>query len=186
MTSTSPRPGTLTLILLSALAVLPVNMFLPSLPAIAAEFGSDYGTISLTVAGYAFGAAILQLLMGPLSDRLGRRPVLLLALAVFVLASISCALATNVWSFLVSRLAQATVIACYSVSLAAIRDAYPEREAASLIGYVAVAWSIAPMLGPVIGGALDQLLGWRANLWLLAILGSVDILPEPVRATACW
>ena len=179
MTLPASPPRLLTLILLSALAVLPVNMFLPSLPHIAREFQSDYGAANLAIAGYAAAAAILQLVMGPLSDRFGRRPVLLLALIVFVLASIGCALATNIWSFLLYRLTQATVIACYSVSLAVIRDCYPEQKAASLIGYVAMAWSLAPMLGPVIGGALDQAFGWRANLWVLATLGSAVLL-------SCW
>ena len=94
----SPRLSTL--ILLSALAILPINFFLPSLPRMAAEFGVDYGLIGLSLAAYAIVSACLQLVVGPLSDRFGRRPVILGALAIFVAATLGCALAPDAWTFL--------------------------------------------------------------------------------------
>ncbi|MGD9507976.1 MAG: MFS transporter [Geminicoccaceae bacterium] len=159
------KPTLLTLIVLSAVAVLPVSMFPPSLPGIARAFEVDYAIVNLAVAGYAWTAAAMQLVMGPLSDRFGRRPVLLASLAAFALASLGCAMAPGVGSFLAFRLLQAVVIAGYSVSLAVIRDCWDEREAASVIGYVSVGWALAPMLGPVLGGLLDGLFGWRAIFW---------------------
>src|SRR3546814_12834722 len=83
-------PHLATVILLSALAVISVNMFVPSLPGIAAEFQAAYGLVNLSVAGYAAMTAALQLIMGPLSDRFGRRPVILATLAVFIAASLGC------------------------------------------------------------------------------------------------
>lgn len=165
------RPTLRTLIALSAVAVLPVSMFPPSLPGIAKAFEVDYGVGNMAVAGYAWVAAAVQLVMGPLSDRFGRRPVLLAALGVFTVASVGCAMAIGVGSFLAFRLLQAVVISGYSVSLAIIRDSWDEREAASVIGYVSVGWALAPMLGPVFGGLLDGLFGWRAIFWTLAVFG---------------
>lgn len=176
----APTPPRLTtLILLAALSVLPVNMFVPSLANIAATFRVDYAVAALAVAGYATGTATLQLFMGPLSDRVGRRPVLLVALAVFAGASVGCALAPDIRVFLGFRLLQGVIIAGYVVSMAVIRDITRPERVASLIGYVATAWAIAPMLGPTLGGALDALFGWRASFWTFAGLG--------VAALAlCW
>ncbi|WP_340115234.1 Bcr/CflA family efflux MFS transporter [Pelagibius sp. 7325] len=164
-------PHLATLILLSALAVLSLNMFLPSLAHIAGDFGADYGLVNLSIAGYAGMTALLQLVMGPLSDRFGRRPVILAALAIFILASLGCAFATDVWTFLACRLLQAAIIAGYSVSLAVIRDTAEAEKAASLMGYVAMGWAVAPMLGPLFGGALEEFFGWRASFWAFTGFG---------------
>jgi Bcr/CflA subfamily drug resistance transporter len=158
-------PRLFTLVLLSGLSVVSLNMFLPSLSNIAEEFQADYAFVNLSIAGYAGMTAVLQLVMGPLSDRFGRRPVVLAALVIFVLASLGCLLATDIWTFLVFRMMQGAIISGYAVSLAIIRDSAPAQKAASLMGYVAMAWAVAPMLGPMFGGALDELFGWRASFW---------------------
>ena len=87
-------PHIVTLILLAGLSVLSLNMFLPSLSNMAADFQADYAVVSLSIAGYLAITAVLQLIMGPLSDRFGRRPVLLTGLTIFTLASLVCALTT--------------------------------------------------------------------------------------------
>ncbi len=161
--SANTPPKLFTLVLLSGLSVVSLNMFLPSLSNIADEFQADYALVNLSIAGYAGMAAVMQLVMGPLSDRLGRRPVLLAGLVIFSLASLGCLLATNIWSFLLFRMMQSVIISGYAVSLAVIRDSAPEQKAASLMGYLAMAWAVAPMLGPMFGGALDELFGWRAS-----------------------
>ena len=166
-----PAPHLLTLILLSALCILPINIFLPSLPQMAAEFGVPYGTVSLALAAYAAMSAGLQIVVAPLSDRFGRRPVILLCLAIFVLASIGCAIAPDVWSFLALRMLQAAIAPAFAVSLAIIRDTTGKAQAASRIGYVSMAWAVAPMLGPSLGGLLDQGFGWRTSFWFLALCG---------------
>ena len=165
----SPRLSIL--IALSALAILPLNMFVPSLPNIARDFDADFALVNLAVAGYAIATAVAHLISGALSDRFGRKPVALVALAIFTLASIGCSLATDIVTFLACRMLQATVIAGYAVSLAAIRDTSDEGGAASRIGYVSSAWAVAPMLGPTVGGLLDSAFGWRANFVAFALLG---------------
>ncbi len=164
-------PSMLTLILLTWLSVLSLNMFLPSLASMAVFFQADYAIVSLSLAGYLGVTAILQLIMGPLSDRYGRRPILLAALTIFTVASLACALSTDIWVFLAFRMLQGAIISGWVLSLAVIRDTVPEKEAASRIGYVAMAMAIAPMLGPIAGGALDELFGWRSNFFAYAGAG---------------
>ncbi len=176
---TRTPPRLITLILLASLSVMSLNMFLPSLPNIAAEFEADYTLVTLSIAGYAGLTAALQLILGPLSDRYGRRPVLLSGVGIFLLASLGCAHATDIHTFLAFRVLQCAITVGWIVSLAAIRDTSGEREAASLIGYVSMAMAIGPMLGPMIGGTLDQLAGWRASFWAYAGAGLVVFL-------LCW
>jgi len=164
-------PSLLTLILLSSLSIVSLNLFLPSLPNMARDFDTDYATVSLAIAGYSAVAAVLLLVVGPLSDRYGRRPVILIGLAVFCVASLGCLLATDIVTFLCFRMLQAAIIAGFAVSRAAISDTAAAGKAASLMGYLAMAWAIAPMLGPVVGGVLDELFGWRASFLAFLTLG---------------
>lgn len=160
--ATSP-PRLVTLILLTGLSTLSLNMFLPSLANIANSFAADYGLVSLSIAGYLAVTSVLQLVAGPLSDRFGRRPVLLIGLVIFLIASLGCLFSTTIWAFLVFRMLQAAVISGAVLSSAIIRDTVPAQKAVSLLGYVNMAMAIAPMLGPMIGGTLDEFFGWRAN-----------------------
>jgi DHA1 family bicyclomycin/chloramphenicol resistance-like MFS transporter len=89
-------PILITLVLLTALSVLSLNMFLPSLSHMAADFGIDYALMTLSIGGYLGIEAMLMLVLGPLSDRFGRRPVLLAALAIFTVASLVCAMTSNI------------------------------------------------------------------------------------------
>ena len=164
-------PRFLTLVLLTGLSVLSLNMFLPSLPSIAKELQADYALVSLSIGGYLGATAVVQLIAGPLSDRFGRRPVLLVCLVVFILASLVCALAANIWVFLAFRILQGAIVAGYTISYAVIRDTSSEREAASLMGYVSMAMAVAPMLGPMVGGGLDELFGWRASFFAYLLAG---------------
>ena len=154
-------------------------MFLPSLANIAKDFQTDYSLISLAVAGYLAATAIIQVIIGPLSDRLGRRPVLLGALLIFTFASFVCAIAPDIWTFLVFRMLQGSVIAGYALSLAIVRDTTSERRAAGLIGYISMAMALAPMLGPMLGGILDAAFGWRANFIFYCTSGAVLL-------ALCW
>ncbi len=176
MRAAQSPPTLITLIFATALSVLTLNMFLPSLAHMSEDFGVDYGLMNVAVAGYLFVSAVLQLIVGPLSDRYGRRPVLLIAMVIFVAASIGCVLAESIWVFLSFRLIQAAVVAGPVLSSASIRDRYPPNEAASKLGYVAMAMALAPMLGPMLGGALDMLFGWRAGFVLYSLLGAGVLL----------
>jgi Bcr/CflA subfamily drug resistance transporter len=171
MPNSSASPRLSTLIYLSALAILPINFFLPSLPQMAAEFGVDYGVMALSLPAYAIVSACLQLVLGPLSDRFGRRPIILGALVIFVAATLGCTIAPDARTFLACRMAQAVIGPTYGVSLAVIRDTTSREQAAGRFGYLAMAWAVAPMLGPTVGGLLDQAFGWRMSFATLALLG---------------
>ncbi len=166
-------PRLLRLILLSGLSVVTLNLFVASLSNIAAEFRADYALVNLSIAGYAGMTAILHLIIGPMSDRFGRRPVILAGLVIFTLASFGCLLANGIWSFLFFRLLQGAIVSGWVISNAIVRDTVPARDAASLIGYLAMAWAVAPMLGPMVGGLLDELFGWRASFVAFVALGVV-------------
>ncbi|MFT4181287.1 MAG: multidrug effflux MFS transporter [Rhizobium sp.] len=168
---TAAPPRLTTLILLSALAVLPVNMILPSLPKIAAAFQADIALVNLSVAGYSLVTAFLEIIGGAISDRFGRRPVVLISLSIFIVASIGCVLAPDIGTFLLFRALQAGIGPCYSVALVVIKETSDDRQAASKFGYLAMGWALAPMVGPLLGGSLDELFGWQASFVTLAILG---------------
>ena len=171
MSTDRTPPHLATLVLPTALSVLSLNMFLPSLASIADDFETSNSTVSLAVGGYLAVTAVVQLIAGPLSDRIGRRPVMLGALLIFSAASLVCALANDIWVFLAFRMLQAGTIAGYAVSLAIVRDTTTEQRAAGLIGYITMAMAIAPMLGPMLGGVLDATFGWRANFYFYAMSG---------------
>jgi Bcr/CflA subfamily drug resistance transporter len=176
----SAPPKLFTLVLLSGLSVVSLNMFLPSLSNIAAEFQTSYRLLaSVSIAGYAAMTTVLQLLIGPLSDRVGRRPVVLVSLVIFVVASLGCLLALDVWAFLLFRTMQAAIVSGFALSRVIIRDTEPAQKAASLMGYLSIAWAIAPMLAPMLGGAFDQLFGWRANFWAFLGFGAAVLV-------LCW
>jgi len=176
---TSAPPRLITLVLLAALSTLSLNLFLPSLTNIALDFQADYALVSLSIAGYLAVTAVLQLVIGPMSDRFGRRPVLLCGLACFVVGSLGCLLANDIYYFLLFRALQAGVISGWVLAMAMIRDTHNEGEAASLIGYVAMSMAIAPMLGPMVGGLLDEFFGWRASFVLYSVMGIALLL-------LCW
>ncbi len=178
-TSESKPPSIVTLVLLCALTALSLNMFLPSIVEISQEFATSYAVIGAAIAAYLGFTAVLQLVLGPLSDRYGRRPVLLTCIAIFTLASAGCWLATDVWQFMVFRMLQGFIIGAWAISMAIIRDNYPPAKAASMMGYVAMAMAIAPMTGPMLGGILAEIFNWRANFLLYLILGCLIWL-------ICW
>ena len=176
MTQPAYRPRLIILILLTAVSTLSLNMFTPSLANIAADFEASWAMVNIAIAGYLAVVALLQLFVGPLSDRYGRRPVLLVSLVVFVVASFGCLMATTIESFLVFRMFQTTVYAGWVLSMAMVRDTSDQREAATLISLISMAMAIAPMMGPLIGGSLDLFFGWRANFALYLGLGAFLLL----------
>ncbi len=168
--ATTP-PHVATLVALSSIAALAMNVFLPSLPAMTAYFGTDYAVMQLSVSLYLAVNAVLQLFVGAISDRYGRRPVMLGALVVFILATIGTLLATSAAVFLVFRMLQASVVAGIVLARASIRDVMGEAEAASRIGYVTMGMALVPMIAPAIGGLLDEIFGWRGAFGLMLLAG---------------
>ncbi len=165
-------PHVLTLVAMTAIAALNMNMVLPSLPSLAAYFDTGYSVVALTVSAYLALTAVLQLVIGPLSDRYGRRPVLLFSFAVFLVATLGCMLAPNIWVLLAFRLMQAAVASALALSRAIVRDLVGPDKAASMIGYITMGMSLAPMVGPMIGGFLDEHFGWQSVFLLTLVAGA--------------
>ena len=165
-------PHIFTLVALTGVSVMSLNMFLPSLPSIARDFEVSYVTASWSIAGYLGLTAVLQLVMGPLSDLVGRRPVMLWGLFVFALASVGCALSESFGWFLFFRLAQGAIASCMTLGRAVVRDLFPPQLAAAKLGLIGMAMAIAPMMGPLLGGMLDEALGWRSVFWAFAVMGA--------------
>ncbi len=164
-------PSILTLVAITGVAALNMNIVLPALPALAAHYDASYGVIALSISAYLALTAVLQLLMGPLSDRFGRRPVILGSLAIFLVATVGCLFAPTVKSFLFFRLLQAAVASGIALSRAIVRDMVPADAAASQIGYVTMGMSLMPMIGPMIGGALVETMGWQAVFGVSLAMG---------------
>ncbi len=165
-------PHITTLILMAGLAALSLNVFLPSLPSMALHFGVPYPAMQLSVSLYLATTAVLQLFIGPISDRFGRRRIMLATTAIFLIASLGALYAPNFTVFMAFRLLQAAIATAFMVSRAVVRDMVGQDQAASMIGYVTMGMSIVPMIGPVIGGQLDEWFGWRASFWVMAAGGA--------------
>lgn len=165
-------PALTTLYLLAATSTLTLNMIVPSLANIARDLNTDYAVISLALGGYLAMTALVELVIGPLADRIGRRPVLLGALTIFAVASLGGAMATSEVAFLTFRMLQAGVISGFILSLAIVRDTTEGPGVARLLGKISMAMALAPMLGPMLGSVLDTAFGWRAIFLLYFLLGS--------------
>lgn len=164
-------PHVTTLVLVASVSALNMNIFLPSIPGMTAYFHTDYALMQLVISAYLGVTALLQLLIGPLSDRYGRRVVLLSGLGIFLLATLGTLLSTNVYVFLGFRMAQATVASGMVLSRAIVRDMFPPNEAASKIGYITMGMTLVPMVGPILGGYLEQAFGWQASFGLVLAFG---------------
>ncbi|MCB2094985.1 MAG: multidrug effflux MFS transporter [Rhodobacteraceae bacterium] len=166
-------PHISTLIVLTGLGAMSMNVFLPSLPGMAAYFSADYALMQLSISLYLAVNAVLQLFIGPVSDRYGRRPVLLASLALFCLATTGCILAPSAGIFLAFRMAQGVIVAGLVLGRAVVRDMVPQEQAASMIGYVTMGMAVVPMISPAVGGLLDQAFGWHSTFILLLVAGLV-------------
>ena len=168
-------PHIATLILLSGLPALSMTLFLPSLPNMTEHFQTDYRVMQLSVATYLLFNAVLQVVVGPISDFFGRRLIILWSTFLFIIATLGCMFAPTVEVFLFFRMSQAVIVAGMVLSRAIVRDLYPAREAASMIGYVTMGMAVAPMLGPMIGGFLDEAFGWKASFSLFLLIGGLTL-----------
>lgn len=164
-------PHISTLILLAGNSALSLNLFLPSLPGMAVYFDTEYRLIQLSVALYLVMNAGLQVIIGPISDKFGRRTMLLWALTFYCLATLGCVFAPNVTFFLIMRMLQAVIAVAMVLSRAIVGDIYSKDRAASMLGYVTMGMAVIPMIAPAIGGIMEELFGWKANFWLLSGFG---------------
>lgn len=193
MTSTSTRPSLtppllVLLALLSAFTPLSIDMYLPALPVIAVDLHGTAGDIQLTLSSFMIAFGVGQIFYGPAGDRFGRRPVILVGLAIYVVTSVGCAFAVEAGHLVGLRFLQG-LAACGGVVLARtmVRDLAEKDQAARAMSLMMACTSIAPMLAPLIGGQILWFLGWRAIFWVLALIGFVALalayirLPETLR-----
>ena len=158
---------------MTSIGPLSLNILTPAMPGLIVSFGADAGTVQLTLSLYLLGMAISQLVLGPLSDRFGRRPVMLAGLVLTVVASFAALMTTSITGLIVSRTVQAFgATAGIVIGRAVIRDLYDRDRAASMIGWVTMAMVVAPMIAPLIGGALDTAYGWKAIFLLVGLFAA--------------
>ncbi len=189
------RPNTfaLTALLaaLTAVGPLTTDMYLPSLPQIARALGASTAQVQFTISSYLIGFAIGQIVYGPFSDRHGRKPVLLAAVAVYCVATLGCALSTSIEMLIVARLIQAVGGSGGIVlARAIVRDLYSGARAGRELSVMASVMALAPVIAPIIGGTLQTVFGWQATFILLALSGLAGIaliywlLPETLGKRA--
>lgn len=169
-------PHILTLVIATSVSALATNVFLPSLPGIARHFEADYALAQLTVSIYLAATAVLQLGIGPASDRFGRRPVMLVCLGIFVLGSLAAIFAPTIEFLLAGRILQAFSAAGMVLARAIVRDTVASDQAASRIGYITMGMAMVPMAAPMIGGLLDEIYDWRAAFVMMLVFGLIAFL----------
>jgi DHA1 family bicyclomycin/chloramphenicol resistance-like MFS transporter len=173
---------------LVAIAPLSTDMYLPAMPTLAVYFGASTAQVQLTLSVYLVGFACAQLILGPLSDRFGRRPVLIGGIFLFTVASVACAMAGSISVLILARFVQA-IGACAgaAVGRAVVRDIHDTKDAARLLAHMGTAMATAPLVAPLIGGQLTTRFGWQTNFIALMIIGIVLLgltvlrLPETIR-----
>jgi DHA1 family bicyclomycin/chloramphenicol resistance-like MFS transporter len=186
------RPGTfaLTALLaaLTAVGPLSTDMYLPSLPDIARALGASTPQVQLTISAYLIGFACGQILYGPISDRHGRKPVLLAAVALFCAATVVCMLATSIEMLIVARIAQALGgSGAVVLTRAIVRDLYSGARAGRELSLIGSVMALAPVLAPIGGGALQTAFGWQSIFVVLAAAGVAGLgvvwtlLPETLQ-----
>lgn len=156
--------------LLAMLMPLSIDMYLPALPVISAQFGVPAGSAQMTLSTYILGFALGQLLYGPMADSLGRKPVILGGTLVFAAAAVACALAQTIDHLIIMRFLHGLAAAAASVVINALmRDIYPKEEFSRMMSFVMLVTTIAPLVAPMAGGAVLVWFSWHAIFWILAL-----------------
>lgn len=154
-----------------------IDIYLPSLPTMVHELGTTATAIQLSLTAYLIGFSFSQLIYGPLADRHGRRPILLIGLSIFLVGSILCVFATTTDIFFIARLIQGLGVGSASMMSRAIsRDVFEGKQLAKVSAYVAMAWGVVPMAAPLMGSYIQAYLGWHYNFVLLSIIGAVSVI----------
>lgn len=173
------------ILFVSALGPFASDSYLPSLPAMAREFGSSASAMQLTITLYLFGVSFSQLVYGPLSDRYGRRPIILIGLSIALLGSTLCVFATSAFTLILARLIQGIGMGVSnSLFRAVMRDTFSGSRLAKIASYTGMIFSIAPAAAPVIGGYLQANFGWESNFIFITALSGASwlsiwyLLPE--------
>ena len=159
---------------LGTLGPFSIDTYLPAFSGIATSLGATPAQMQQTLSAYLFGFALMNLFHGALSDRFGRRPVVLIGLVAFTLASLGCALSETIGQLVAFRALQGlSAGAGVVVSRAVIRDMFPPEEAQRVMSQVTIFFGIAPAIAPVLGGFFFVHLGWHSIFWLLVAVGAL-------------
>jgi len=160
--------------LMTALGAFTTDTYLPSLPAVGADLGASAAAVQLTISGVLIGGALGQLVVGPLSDRYGRRRPALIGIAVHIVASVLCAAAPGIFPLVGFRVLQGVGnSAATVVAMAVVRDRFSGSTAARVLSRLMLIIGVAPLFAPTVGGVIANLAGWRAVFVALAVLGVV-------------
>lgn len=162
---------------ISALGPLALDMYLSAMPVMAEELGAAEGRIELTVMAFFVGFCLGQLVMGPLSDKVGRKPVVIAGLILFGLASVACVFAATVEQFIGFRVVQGVGGSVgMAIAMAAIRDLFTGAMAARLLSMVIMVLGLAPIIAPILGSVMLMVLPWQAIFWFQAVLTALILL----------
>lgn len=177
MTGAAVKPTLAILVAISALQPIALNLLAPATPALARHFSSNYATIQLTLTLFLVAVALTQLVIGPLSDRFGRRPCVNAGIALFALGSVLGAMAPTTHVLLLARVLEgAGGGAVFALSRAIIRDTADRDHAASQIATVTMVMVVAPMIAPWLGGQIETVFGWRAIFWFMTLFGAAVLV----------
>jgi DHA1 family bicyclomycin/chloramphenicol resistance-like MFS transporter len=167
------RPPLVVLVAVSALQPFAINVLAPATPGLARSLATDYATVQLTLTLYLVTVAATQLVVGPISDRIGRRPCILAGIGLFGVGSLLGALAESIETLLLARVVQAAGGGtCFALARAVVRDTASRDRAASMLGYLTMAMVVAPMVAPLVGGFLDRHFGWRSIFVVMVALAA--------------
>ena len=156
--------------LLSAIGPFAIDMYLPALPDIGRSLGAEVGPVQFSLTAFFLALGVGQLLYGPVSDMVGRKPPLYFGLGLFTLASIGCALATDIESLVFLRFLQGLGAAAgMAIPRAVVRDLHTGTEAARLMSLLILVFSVSPILAPLVGSGVIALTGWRGVFWAVAL-----------------
>lgn len=173
------RKGTITffVLLLVALGQFAIDIYLPSLPAMVQSLQTNKSAVQLTLTFFFIGFAFSQLVYGPLSERFGRRKILIIGLAIFLVSAVGSIFATTISFLIFLRLIQGLGIGAANVlSRAILRDMYEGKELAKMISYIGILWVSSPIIAPVIGGYIEEYLNWRMNFAFLSIFVGIILI----------
>ena len=178
-------------ILLGMFGPISTDMYLPALPDMASDLSADAASLNATLYGFIFGMAVSMLLIGPLSDRHGRKKPLIVCLSMHAAASIACGLTGDVWSLIIFRVIQSIGAgASITMSAAFIKDSYEGSVRVRVLNMNAIFRALGPMLSPIVGAAIISVSGWRTTFYVTAVASLIclalaflttETLPEENR-----